>query len=160
MIPSPVASARVRGTGRPTYGFAALGDGGLLTSYGVLGRTGGDGRNYMAGRAWASGSTCLSRPGARRPERANPSTDSPSGEDSTGSPGARLKWPRAPFLSFSIFSPRRPKSALRAFRGPDLFRRPPRRSFRFAARTAFDIRPRKDDKLATAGRDEPAPRTD
>ncbi len=39
------------------YGFAALGDRGLLTPYGAFGRAGGDGRSYRAGSRLSMGGT-------------------------------------------------------------------------------------------------------
>ena len=50
------------------YGFAALGDGGLLTPYGALGRAGGDGRNYRAGSRLSMGGTFDVSLEARRAE--------------------------------------------------------------------------------------------
>ncbi len=50
------------------YGFAALGDGGLLTPYGALGRAGGDGRNYRAGSRLSVGGTFDVSLEARRSE--------------------------------------------------------------------------------------------
>ncbi len=50
------------------YGFAALGDGGLLTPYGAFGRAGGDGRNYRAGSRLSMGGTFDVSLEARRAE--------------------------------------------------------------------------------------------
>ena len=50
------------------YGFAAPGDGGLVTPYGALGRTGGDGRNYRAGSRLSMGGSFDVSLEARRAE--------------------------------------------------------------------------------------------